>query len=354
MFHAFVSLIARGWKLFEHSDDAGNAAAATGRECKDGLLWFHDIGKFAAGDSSMVVVQANQVLEDQSQIESGGFSTFIGIYDGHGGPDCSCYVCDNLFRNLQELYKMVCEPDETDLNICIPAVMLPLDAGTRLEKMLATTSSVSVQLYSPLRPAVDVAEVFLWMMAVLTILCASYWSAWTTREAAIEHDKLLKDASDELPNTKYASVSGVVNMNVKATVLFVVFASCFLFMLYKLMSSWFIDVLVVLFCIGGIEGLQTCLVALLSRWFKHAGESYIKVPFLGAISYLTLAVSPFCITFSILWAVYRNESFAWIGQDILGIALIITCRFRDPSNEVYFCVIPMSKRKRKSHHQTKI
>ncbi|KAH1189590.1 Signal peptide peptidase-like 2 [Glycine max] len=223
---------------------------------------------------------------------------------------------------------MVCEPDETDLNIRIPAVMLPLDAGTRLEKMLATTSSVSVQLYSPLRPAVDVAEVFLWMMAVLTIFLDD-------REAAIEQDKLLKDASDELPNTKYASVSGVVNMNVKATVLFVVFASCFLFMLYKLMSSWFIDVLVVLFCIGGIEGLQTCLVALLSRWFKHAGESYIKVPFLGAISYLTLAVSPFCITFSILWAVYRNESFAWIGQDILGIALIITCRFRDPSNELY-------------------
>ncbi|KAG5061505.1 hypothetical protein AAZX31_01G205400 [Glycine max] len=229
-----------------------------------------------------------------------------------------------IINNQKELYKMVCEPDETDLNIHIPAVMLPLDAGTRLEKMLTTTSSVSVQLYSPLRPAVDVAEVFLWMMAVLTILCASYWSAWTTREAAIEQDKLLKDASDELPNTKYASVSGVVNMNVKAAVLFVVFASCFLFMLYKLMSSWFIDVLVVLFCIGGIEGLQTCLVALLSRWFKHAGESYIKVPFLGAISYLTLAVSPFCITFSILWAVYRNESFAWIGQDILGITLIIT------------------------------
>ncbi|KAH1069487.1 hypothetical protein GYH30_006907 [Glycine max] len=135
---------------------------------------------------------------------------------------------------------------------------------------------VSVQLYSPFRPAVDIAEVFLWMMAVLTILCASYWSARTTREAVIEQDKLLKDALDEIPNTKYASVSGVVNMNVKAAVLFVVFALCFLFMLYKLMSSWFIDVLVVLFCIGGIEGLQTCLVALLSRWFKHAEKSYIK------------------------------------------------------------------------------
>ncbi|KAL5146396.1 Signal peptide peptidase-like 2 [Glycine soja] len=274
MFHAFVSLIARGWKLFGHDDDVGNVAAATGRECKEDLLWFRDIGKFAVGDFSMAV------------IESGGFSTFIDVYDGHGGPDCSRYVCDNLFHNLQELlYKMVCEPDETDLNMHIPAVMLPLDVGTRLEKMLTTTSSVSVQLHLPLRPAVDVAE----------------------------------DASDELPNTKYASVSGVVNMNVKAAVLFVVFASCFLFMLYKLMSSWFIDVLVVLFCIGGIEGLQTCLVALLSRWFKHVGESYIKVPFLGAIS---LEYMPFLLSFFFflnggIWLLYV----VLVRDVILGVSL---------------------------------
>lgn len=53
-------------------------------------------------------------------------------------------------------------------------------------------SLVSVQLYSPHRPVVDVAEVFLWLMAVGTIVCASYWSAWSANEASIEHDKLLK------------------------------------------------------------------------------------------------------------------------------------------------------------------
>lgn len=53
------------------------------------------------------------------------------------------------------------------------------------------------------------------------------------------------------------------------------------------------------------------------RWFKHAGESYVKIPFFGALSYLTLAVSPFCIAFAAVWAVYRNVSLAWIGQDIL-------------------------------------
>ncbi|XAR70287.1 hypothetical protein NMG60_11027091 [Bertholletia excelsa] len=229
-----------------------------------------------------------------------------------------------IINNQKELYKMVCEPDETDLDIHIPTVMLPQDAGASLERMLMYSSSVSVQLYSPKRPVVDIAEVFLWLMAVGTILCASYWSAWSAREAAIEQDKLLKDASKEFPATKGIATGGVVDINTVSAVLFVVIASCFLVMLYKLMSSWFIELLVVLFAIGGAEGLQTCSVALLSWRFKHAAESFIKVPFVGAVSYLTLAVSPFCMAFAILWAVYRNISLAWIGQDVLGIALIIT------------------------------
>jgi hypothetical protein len=51
------------------------------------------------------------------------------------------YLAWNLFPLSAELYKMVCEPDETDLDIHIPAVMLPQDAGSSLEKMLLTNSS---------------------------------------------------------------------------------------------------------------------------------------------------------------------------------------------------------------------
>ncbi|KAI3983919.1 hypothetical protein MKX01_023231, partial [Papaver californicum] len=157
---------------------------------------------------------------------------------------------------------MVCETNETDLNIHIPAVMLPQDAGLFLESSMKNTSQVAVQLYSPERPLVDIAEVFLWLMAVGTILCSSFWSAWSAREAAIEQDKILKDASFDYVNVEQGS-SGVVDINTMSAVLFVVIASCFLIMLYKLMSYWFIELLVVLFCIGGVEGLQTCLVALL-------------------------------------------------------------------------------------------
>ncbi|CAI9094091.1 OLC1v1029754C2 [Oldenlandia corymbosa var. corymbosa] len=229
-----------------------------------------------------------------------------------------------IVNNQKELYKMVCDDDETDLDIKIPSVMLPHDAGSSLEKMLSNNSSVYVQLYSPERPVVDVAEVFLWLTAVGTIICASYWSAWTATEEAFEQDKLLKDATDEISSRKGTHTSYVMDINTISAVLFVVVASCFLILLYKLMSAWFMDILVVLFCIGGAEGMLTCLVSLVSRWFKSAAGSFIKVPLLGAISYLTLVVAPFCIAFAVLWAVYRNASFGWIGQDILGIALIIT------------------------------
>ncbi|XP_061997348.1 signal peptide peptidase-like 4 isoform X2 [Rosa rugosa] len=224
---------------------------------------------------------------------------------------------------------MVCEDDEPDVEIGIPAVMLPNKIGEILENGLTNNSIVSVQLYSPLRPLVDIAEVFLWLMAVGTILFASYWSAWTAREAAIEHDKLLKDASDESSRVEGEGASPLVEISTMEAILFVVIASCFLVMFYKLMSFWFIEILVVLFCIGGIEGLQTCLVALLScfRWFKRAGESYVKVPFFGAVSYLTLAVAPFCIAFAVVWAVYRRVSFAWIGQDILVGTVLLGCAF---------------------------
>ncbi|KAL1828591.1 hypothetical protein DCAR_0207829 [Daucus carota subsp. sativus] len=233
-----------------------------------------------------------------------------------------------IINNHTELFKMVCEANETYIEIGIPAVMLPQDAGASLVESIKNNHNVSVQLYSPQRPLVDVAEVFLWLMAVGTILCASYWSAWSAREEAHEQEKLLKDSSDDFVSMEGEgnNFSGVVDITTTSAILFVVVASCFLVLLYKLMSYWFIEILVVLFCIGGVEGLQTCLVALLScfRWFVHAGESFVKVPLLGAVSYLTVGVFPFCIAFAVVWAVFRQVSFAWIGQDILGIALIIT------------------------------
>lgn len=100
MLQSLMNLLSPCWKPFGHGGD-DSSSAVVGREGKDGLLWFRDIGKYGSGEFSMAVVQANQILEDQCQIESGPLGTFVGVYDGHGGPDAARYVCDHLFRNFQ-------------------------------------------------------------------------------------------------------------------------------------------------------------------------------------------------------------------------------------------------------------
>lgn len=58
--------------------------------------------------------------------------------------------------------------------------------------------------------------------------------------------------------------SGVVDINMTSAVLFVVIASGFLVLLYKLMSTWFVVLLVVLFCIGGVE---VCILSLVASFY---------------------------------------------------------------------------------------
>lgn len=108
MLQALMNLLSLCWKPFGRGSGGADIgvigssfSGGGGREGKDGLLWFRDVGKYGSGDFSMAVVQANQVLEDQCQFESGPLGTFVGIYDGHGGPDASRYICDHLFRHFK-------------------------------------------------------------------------------------------------------------------------------------------------------------------------------------------------------------------------------------------------------------
>ncbi|XAR59855.1 Phosphoprotein phosphatase [Bertholletia excelsa] len=90
------------------SDRYVHAGSDTGGR-QDGLLWYKDMGQHVNGEFSMAVVQANNLLEDQSQIESGCLSaldsgpygTFVGVYDGHGGPETSRFINDQLFQHLK-------------------------------------------------------------------------------------------------------------------------------------------------------------------------------------------------------------------------------------------------------------
>ncbi|CAL9107667.1 probable protein phosphatase 2C 60 isoform X2 [Musa acuminata AAA Group] len=105
MLAALMNLLRACWQPSDRSVHSGSEVV--GRQ--DGLLWYKDSGQHINGEFSMAVVQANNLLEDQSQIESGPLSlldtgpygTFVGVYDGHGGPETSRYINDHLFQHLK-------------------------------------------------------------------------------------------------------------------------------------------------------------------------------------------------------------------------------------------------------------
>lgn len=105
----FMKIVSPCWKPSTEGENSNSDGEDNGRV--DGLLWYKDSGHHVSGEFSMAVVQANNQLEDCSQLESGPLSslesgpqgTFVGIYDGHGGPEAARFVNDRLFDNIKSM-----------------------------------------------------------------------------------------------------------------------------------------------------------------------------------------------------------------------------------------------------------
>uniref|UniRef100_A0A2P2JK60 protein-serine/threonine phosphatase n=1 Tax=Rhizophora mucronata TaxID=61149 RepID=A0A2P2JK60_RHIMU len=104
-----MKFVAPCWRPSVEGENSSRAGDVTGRA--DGLLWYKDSGYHVNGEFSMALIQANTILEDQSQLESGPMSslesgpqgTFVGIYDGHGGPEAARFITEHLFANIKTI-----------------------------------------------------------------------------------------------------------------------------------------------------------------------------------------------------------------------------------------------------------
>ncbi|PPD84842.1 hypothetical protein GOBAR_DD18223 [Gossypium barbadense] len=199
-----------------------------------------------------------------------------------GGASALLVINDN-----EELYKMVCSENDTSLNISIPVVMIPKSAGDAINKSMEE-KHVEFLLYAPTRPIVDFSVIFLWAMAVGTIVTASLWQEFGTSENS---DERYNELSKESPNagTGDDDDKEILDISVKGAIVFVITAF-------------------------------ECA----SRKCRNCPQKTLNLPLFGEVSIVSFVVALCCLIFAVVWAVNRRESYSWVGQDILGICLMIT------------------------------
>ncbi|KAF2616451.1 hypothetical protein F2Q68_00038371 [Brassica cretica] len=282
-----------------------------------------------------------------------------------------------LINDKEELDEMACTEGESPLTLTIPVLMITTSSGDALKKSLVANKKVELLLYAPKSPVVDYAVAFLWLMSVGTVFIASVWShctgpkendeeynelspklllyapkspvvdyavaflwlmsvgtvfiasVWSHCTGPKENDEEYNELSPKKSSvdgaTKDATKDDDETLDISATgaVIFVISASTFLVLLFFFMSSWFILILTVFFCIGGMQGMHNIIYTLITMRCNKCGRKTVKVPLFGNVTILSLMVLLFCFVVAVVWFINRKTSYAWAGQDIFGICLMI-------------------------------
>ncbi|KAM5569919.1 hypothetical protein ABKV19_017103 [Rosa sericea] len=169
-----------------------------------------------------------------------------------------------VMNNEEDLAMMGC-PENGTLDVSIFVAMIQKSDGEHLKKSVEDGNKVELLLYSPKRPVVDFGVAFLCLMAVGTIKMASYWKTFTVVE---QNDDPYKELAE--------------------------------------------------------KGMHYVISSLILRTWKSGGRKGIHVPIFEEVSYLSLVILLVSVAFAIFWCVTRRESYSWVGQDVLGICLMIT------------------------------
>ncbi|KAL0720285.1 hypothetical protein Bca4012_034884 [Brassica carinata] len=161
-----------------------------------------------------------------------------------------------VINDKEDLDEMGCMEKDTSLNVSIPVLMISKSSGDALNRSMVDNKSVELLLYAPSRPAVDLTAGLLLLMAVGTVVVASLWSDLTDPDQANESYSILAKEITGAGTRKDDPEKEILDISVTGAVFFIVTASIFLLLLFYFMSSWFVWVLTIFFCIGGMQEME--------------------------------------------------------------------------------------------------
>lgn len=193
-------------------------------------------------------------------------------------------------------------------------------------------SSVELMMYSPLEEdKFDPCIVIIFALAVVCITIGGYWSGVTTMDRYKKKEEKLQKKKKSPRYVQSSDKDGTedekdedeehLDITVPAVLVFFVLVCTFLVLLY-FYYDYLVFVIISLFCIAGSIGLFYCL---LPFWkYIPVNTRIPKVPCCKQQPEIkSVVLYAMCAALAIVWAVERHQSYAWILQDILGVAFCV-------------------------------
>ncbi|EFJ46292.1 hypothetical protein VOLCADRAFT_93422 [Volvox carteri f. nagariensis] len=300
------------------------------------------VAPVAAG-SAMLVIRGNCTFTEKARAVQAAGAAAMLLYDNE--PGCVTMAFEDTAV--------------TAISPSLAVVSIPQDTGLTLTGMLAEAAGggggggsggVTLSLRRKDVPLVDGGAALLWLLAVGTVAEGAVWSgldhlaAGRAVAAAAEQDPLLPAASKSPPGTETS-----LDLTPRAALWFVVVASAMLLLLYFLLNRVFFFVLLGLFCIASVQaqtvlysaGLQAGLKLITKS--RRGGSTEAMPPLGGGPSPLVTVVAlTVAVAVAAVWAVQRNTDWAWVLQDLQGVALMLLVlrSLRVPSIKVAAVLLP--------------
>eukprot|EP00164_Ancoracysta_twista_P000972 GFYU01001272.1.p1 GENE.GFYU01001272.1~~GFYU01001272.1.p1 ORF type:complete len:537 (+),score=140.17 GFYU01001272.1:178-1788(+) len=218
----------------------------------------------------------------------------------------------------------------------IPAALLSYNGGRKLREVMGE-GETTVKMFTPVMTAFDGSGVLIFLMAVSTVVAATYWGASADRHLKSmaprsdiqEDDAQRQRRRQQLERTEEETVY----ISWKGAVAFVILASCSLILMFFFISK-IIFVLIVMFAIAGNNTMAFCATAAIREYGTCIPwkDKYLPGK-LSEMPVVTACVLPFTVTLSVVWVVYRHENWAWVLQDFMAVPLcmVIVKTIRLPS-----------------------
>uniref|UniRef100_K3X0Z0 PA domain-containing protein n=1 Tax=Globisporangium ultimum (strain ATCC 200006 / CBS 805.95 / DAOM BR144) TaxID=431595 RepID=K3X0Z0_GLOUD len=205
-------------------------------------------------------------------------------------------------------------------SISIPVVYMTIADGKQIERSLRSYPDLLIRTFQREVPLVDVSSVLLWVIGVMTALCASYYSASADRRQWLQrmNPTLTERKPQQLQPQQQESEGDIWELDTKHAIGFIISAGVFLTVFYYVKLGGIIPIL---FCISATGTMSQLVMApLLDYMFPSVASRQLTLPVLGdtvALSEVLGLISS--ASLAVVW--YLNRRTCWYLQDVFGISL---------------------------------